>query len=59
MKKCKIKVSWYNKYLIIKENIRNGKKNENDIIHDIDSTNSPVIVLRDILSVIVKLEMVT
>jgi len=31
----------------------------NDIIHDIDSTNSPVIVLRDILSVIVKLEMVT
>ena len=29
----------------------------NDIIHDIDSTNSPVKVLRDILSVIVKLEM--
>ena len=29
----------------------------NDIIHDIDSTNSPAKVLRDILSVIVKLEM--
>ena len=31
----------------------------NDIIHDIDSTNSPAKVLRDILSVIVKLEMAT
>ncbi len=31
----------------------------NDIIHDIDSTNSPAKVLRDILLVIVKLEMAT
>ena len=29
----------------------------NEIVHDIDSTNSPANVLRDVLSVIVKLEM--
>ena len=31
----------------------------NEIVHDIDSTNSPANVLRDILSVLVKLELAT
>jgi len=29
----------------------------NEIVHDIDSTNSPANVLRDVLSVIVKMEL--